>query len=405
MIHFSKPYVVEVANKAILKCEVSIDNKKDTIWFSVDQKYGQYLCYERSDAFVIAVLNYAMRNNHDIMCDVPISEDLYYNIDKYLIDAIVRYNPSWYRPVIIADVDFEPLPCAGAVGTGISCGVDSLHALANQTALKFKRHNITHLTFNNVGSHGEGERAVNLYNARLERPREFAAEYGSEFVASNSNLQDVVEQSHFKTHTYSSLFAVYCLQKLYSVYYYASGGYKYDEFTLVDAPMSCSGTYEMLSLPFFSTKNMRIYSEGADMTRMEKLRRIVAYSPSYKYLNVCLHDGDNCNVCEKCVRTLLGIDALGALDKFKNVFDIDYYRKHKSWYLEEMLKRMFDGRHDYFEIYPYFKNEISIWMRIQVMPYWITNFVRRIVPINSKLYKVLRGIKDRKKVYTNKAEN
>ena len=94
MIHFHRPYVIYDSDKAILKCDVQIDDFSDTICFWVDKEYGEYLCYERADAYVIAVLNYAMRNHHDIKCDAPLSEELYYNIDKYLIDALVRYNPS-----------------------------------------------------------------------------------------------------------------------------------------------------------------------------------------------------------------------------------------------------------------------------------------------------------------------
>lgn len=395
MIKIGKPQVKSDASTATLFTDITIDGDSKEVWFKVDKKYGEYLCYERGDAFVIAVLNYAMRNHHDIVSEAPLTEDLYYNIDKYLVDAIAQYNNDFYRPQITAEVASEPLPCAGAVGTGISCGVDSLHALACQTSMKFKKHNITHLTFNNVGSHGEGERAEKLYHARLERPRRFAEEYGFEFVASDSNLQNVVEQNHFKSHTYSSLFAVYCLQKLYSVYYYSSGGYKYDEFTLIDFPTICCGSYEMLSLPLLSTHNLRIYSEGEGMSRMTKLKSVVKYAPSYKYLNVCLNEGDNCGKCEKCVRTLLGLDALGALDKYSPVFDIAYYRKHKKWYLQQMLIQMAHGKHDYFEMYPYFKNEITLGMRIKVLPYTFEGTVRKLIPRDSLLFKLLKKLKNR----------
>ncbi len=395
MIKIEKPQVRVDGATATLFAYVIIDSVSKEVWFKVDKKYEEYLCYERGDAFVIAVLNFAMRNHHDIVSEAPLSEDLYYNIDKYLLDAIAQYNKDFYRPQITADVSSESLPCAGAVGTGISCGVDSMHALASQTAMKFRKHNITHLTFNNVGSHGEGEKAENLYRVRLERPRRFAEEYGFEFVASNSNLQDVIKQSHFKTHTYSSMFAVYCLQKLYSVYYYASSGYKYHEFRLYDIPGSSCGSYEMLSLPLLSTHNLRVYSEGEGMSRMTKLKSVVKYAPSYKYLNVCLDEGDNCGKCEKCVRTLLGIDALGALDKYSKMFDIVYYREHKSWYLVQMLKRISDGKHDYFEMYPYFKNEVTLYMRMQVIPYKIVSFFRRLIPRNSRLFNVLKSIKEK----------
>lgn len=395
MIKIGKPQVKSDATTATLFTDITIDGVCKEVWFRVDKKYEEYLCHERGDAFVIAVLNYAMRNHHDIVSEAPLTEDLYYNIDKYLVDAIAQYNKNFYRPQITADVASEQLPCAGAVGTGISCGVDSLHALACQTAMKFKRHNITHLTFNNVGSHGEGEHAEKLYHARLERPRRFAEEYGFEFVASDSNLQNVVEQSHFKSHTYSSMFAVYCLQKLYSVYYYASSGYKYHEFRLYDIPGSSCGSYEMLSLPLLSTHNLRVYSEGEGMSRLTKLKSVVRYAPSYKYLNVCLEEGDNCGKCEKCVRTLLGIDALGALDKYSEVFDIDYYRKHKKWYLQQMLYQMAHSKHDYFELYPYFRNQITFGMRLKALPYNIENVIRKMVPRDSWLFGVLRKLNKR----------
>lgn len=393
MIKIGKPHVKTDALTATLFTNITIDGDCKEVWFKVDKKYEDYLCFERGDAYVIAVLNYAMRNHHDIISEAPLSEDLYYNIDKYLVDAIAQYNKGFYRPQIMAEVTSEPLPCAGAVGTGISCGVDSLHALANQTAMKFKKHNITHLTFNNVGSHGEGEHAEKLYKARLERPQSFAKEYGFEFVASDSNLQNVVEQNHFKSHTYSSMFAVYCLQKLYSVYYYASSGYKYHEFRLYELPGSSCGSYEMLSLPLLSTHNLRIYSEGEGMTRMEKLKTVVNYTPSYKYLNVCLKEGYNCGTCEKCVRTLLGLDALGALDHYAEVFDIDYYRKHKKWYLQQLLIEKAHDKHDYFEMYPYFRDEITLSMRIKVLPHTIESMLRKLVPRDSWMFSLLKVTK------------
>ena len=390
MIRIEQPQLVSNENESRLETYVSIDGDRKKIWFSVDKEYEPYLCWERSDAYVIAVLNYAMRNGHDIECDAPLTEDLYYNIDKYLIDAIKQYNPNFYRPNISAPISSDVLPCARAVGTGISCGVDSLHALASQTGLKFNKHNITHLTFNNVGSHGEGEKAQKLFKERLELPKIFANEFGYKLVISNSNLMDVVEQNHFKSHTYSSMFPVYCLQKLYSIYYYASSGYKYHEFRLYDIPGSSCGSYEMLSLPLLSTHNLRIYSEGEGMTRMTKLKKIVDYVPSYKYLNVCLKDGNNCGECEKCVRTLLGIDALGKLDEYNQVFDIQYYKQNKEWYLLQMLKQMAFKKHDYFELYPYFKKDINLIIRLKALPYVLRGMIPQSIK-KSSFWKFLKS--------------
>lgn len=364
MIQISQPEIILKDSKAILQNYITIDGEKSLLWFSVDECYKDYLCYERSDAYVIAVLNYAMRNNHDIICETPITEDLYYNIDKYLIDALCKYNKNFYRTKITAPIATEKLPNAGAVGTGISCGVDSLHALSSQTNQKFKKHNITHLCFNNVGSHGEGDRAKQLFAARMANPKKFADEHGFKFVLSNSNLMDVIPQNHYKTHTYSSMFPVYCMQKLYHIYYYASAGYSYSDFHLEDIPIDCCGSYEILSLPVFSTHQLRVYSEGEGMNRMEKLQDIVKYTPSYKYLNVCLKDGDNCGTCEKCVRTILGLYAIGKLDLYNKVFDVEYFKKNKDWYFKELIYYRFIGKHDYIEIYRYLKKEISLYCYI-----------------------------------------
>lgn len=395
MIKIEKPFIVVDDSFATLQTYITIDENRRLIWFRVKRKWEQYLCDERADAFVIAILNYAIRNRHDIISDAPISEDLYYNIDTYLIDALVEYNPLFYRTKISAPVASEQLPCAGAVGTGISCGVDSLHALAKEANTKFKKHNITHLTFNNVGSHGKGEIAKKLYKERLEIPKRFADEYGYEFIASDSNLMDAIEQNHYKTHTYSSLFAIYCLQKLFSIYYYASAGYKYTDFTLKDYPYICCGSYEILSLPLFSTHSLRIYSEGENKSRLQKLKIVANYQPSYKYLNVCLAEPKNCGVCEKCVRTLLGLDALQVLDRYKEAFDIEYYKKNKKWYLQQMLYRLAEKKHDYFEMYPFFKEQITMLMQIKAICYKLCYRTKSFIPDPVKQMRIYKNMKKR----------
>lgn len=383
MIHIGKIKKSRKGDKAILENNIAIDGDSRKLWFSVDEKYYDYLCDERADAYLVACLHYSMSNNHDIETEDPISEQLLFNINTYLIPALIENNPDYHFPDIKAEIAFEPLPNAGAVGTGISCGVDSLHAVSTKTGTEYKNLNITHLCFNNVGSHGEGEKARKLYLARLERPKKFAEEFGFEFVASDSNLMDVIEQNHFRTHTYSSMFPVLCLQKLYSTYFYASSGYKFNEFNLRHTNRSCCGSYELLSLPSFSTGTCHIMSDGMGSTRLMKLKEVINYRPSYKYLNVCLKEGDNCSRCEKCVRTLLGLDSLGALDKYTDVFDVEYYKSHRNWYLQQMLYRIKDKKHDYFEMYPYFKKDVTLWMYAKSIAYGVK------VAIRSQIYNLL----------------
>lgn len=395
MITIGIPRIIEKNEYAILINTIKIDNNEQTVWFKVKSKFKEYLCYERDDAYLIAVLNYAMIHGHDIKCDAPITEDLLFKIEEYLIPALIENNQHFHKSKIISEVSEQPLHNAGAVGTGISCGVDSLHVLATKTNLKYSSLNVTHLAFNNVGSHGEGEKARQLYRARINHPKYFSEKYNFEFIESDSNLMDVITQNHFKTHTYSSMFPIFCLQKLYSTYYYASGGYLFSEFKLKDGPQHSCGAYELLSLPSFSTKTLTLYSEGLGLTRLKKLKELTNFEPAQKFLNVCLKEGDNCNTCEKCVRTLLGLDALGALDKFRDVFDIDYYRSHRKWYLQQMANQLANGKHDYFEMYPYFKKDISLIMKIKASPFKIKRYVIKNLWNYPKLYNYAKQIRMR----------
>lgn len=359
MITIGQPRIVPVENKFRLEAQINIDKNKEIVWFEVDKEYKDYLCYERTDAFVVGILNYAMRHGHDITCVAPIGEELYYQISTFLIDSVYKGSSKLYKTILHADVDKTDLIPGNAVGTGISCGIDSFNVLSQQTSSKFEKLNVTHLAFNNVGSHGEGEAALTLFNERRRFAKQFAKHNGFEFVESNSNIQDVIPQNHLLTNTYTSTFAIYALQKLYGIYFYASA-HSFIEFTLIDNESRDSAYYDLLLTSMFSTKSLTIYSEGANLSRLDKTKQVVEYKPSYQYLNVCIDTSENCGKCEKCIRTLLALDAIGKLNLYKNVFDIDYYKSNRTFYYAEMIKYVFYNNQNYKELYPLLKNNTSV---------------------------------------------
>lgn len=363
MIHIGTPYITNINGKSRLNSDFDVDGIINTIWFEVESNYEEYLCYERSDAFVIAVLNYAMRNKHDIICDAPMSEQLFYQIDTFLIDSVYKGSKSLYRTKLTTPIDNKMLACKNAVGTGISCGVDSLNVLKVNTGTQYKDLNVTHLAFNNVGSHGEGERAVNLFNQRRELAQQFCEEYGFEYVESNSNIMDVISQNHLLSNTYSSSFAIYCLQKLYKVYYYASC-HSFVEFSLIDNECKDTSYYDLLLLSTFSTSSLQIYSEGANLSRFEKVQNIVNYIPSYTYLNVCTSTFENCGKCEKCIRTMVALDSLNHLENYAAVFNVQFYKENRNWYLKQLYRFYKFGKVEYVEPYNILKKEISLLIRL-----------------------------------------
>ena len=73
-----------------MTCNIDIDGKEETYWIEVEDEYKEYLCYERSDAFLIGFLNVALRSHHDIICDTPVTEELLYNLNTLFIPALTR---------------------------------------------------------------------------------------------------------------------------------------------------------------------------------------------------------------------------------------------------------------------------------------------------------------------------
>ena len=335
MINIGKIWTEEKSNKSRIYCNITINNEIKQIWFEVDKKYGEYLCTERSDAYVIGLLNYALRNHEDIECEVPVTDELLYNINTILIPSLVKYAKSFVKIEVRAP-KAEPLKKGFAVGTGCSCGVDSFSSIVRHIESDYRSLDITHLCLNNVGAFNECYENYGPEKVKEERykiTRDVAKELNLDLIETDSNFASVIPQNHFRTHTYSSTFAIYMLQKLWKVYYYASSGHDFNEFSLNDNDENSAALYELLSLQCFSIDGLKIYSDCGEMTRMEKLKSIVDFPVAHKYLHVCLKQPTNCtSSCSKCKRTLLSLEALGKLDSFNQVFDVDYYKNNKKDY-------------------------------------------------------------------------
>ena len=375
MITITKPSIFEFGDKVRIQNTVDIDGKEENLWFEVPSEYAEYLCPERSDAYVIGLLNYAMRHQHDITCEVPMGEELHYQISTYLIPSLAKHSKVLYPTTIFSALDCTPISNAGGVGTGLSCGIDSFHVLANHVDCPYPSLKLTHFTHNNVGSHGIGDQAEIKRQNRETHSIKCANEIGLKIITTNSNYGDIFRQNHLLTHTYSSCFAIYMLQKLWRVYFYASSGYNFSGFIIKDSEKRPPGHYELLSLDCFSTKSLKIYSEGGAKTRLEKTKTIVDYPLAKKYLNVCLTQFTNCGKCAKCRRTLLALDALDQLDKFHSIFDIDYYKSNRYEYYCWLYKENIHGNEMIREIYDLLSPKVKFF-QIKIFQWCVYSLLR-----------------------------
>ena len=396
MLRIEQPKIINVdENHSRLSCDIYVDNELRTVWFEVEKEYEQYLCTERSDAFVIGLLSWAMRLNHDIECVAPITDELLYNIRTYVIPSLTKYGKTLHAINIKANMA-PALETAGGVGTGCSCGVDSFHAILSNVNSIYPECRLTHLCLNNVGSFSNLKIEDNLIDTRKKVAKEIADKLGLKVVVTNSNFADAFIQNHLLTHTYSSTFAIYCLQKLWKTYFYASAGIDFTYFQLADNDKYDSAHTELLLLNSFCHKNLRIYSEGGAKTRIEKTEFIADNELAQEYLHVCLHNTHNCGKCIKCKRTMNTLYAIGKLDKFSKVFDIEYYKKHKDFYFSELYRLHTNGDTMTAPEYNILKNEIPIKIKIKIKANSLYLMSRHIIG------NILRFLKLRKPIVENK---
>ena len=375
ILHISQPLVSRQNGKVRVSAKVTIENEQ-ILWIEFDEVYAEYVCWERSDAFLLAVLPIAMRRGMDVECEAPVGEELLYQLREYLLPALEKGDRRIHAVQIRAAVD-KMRYHGMAVGTGISCGIDSLYSICHAMNSEYPNLKLTHLAVFNVGAFFKKDGGQFAFQCNLAR--NFACEHGLKLVVANSNftLYDFPGKlEHRLTHVYNNAFAVFALQKLWKVYYYSSG-FDYSQFSTKGNFDSPPSRYDLLFWNVVSTSQLRFYNSGGAVTRYQKTVDLVDYEPAFRYLNVCIkEDGQNCGECFKCKRTLVTLDALGALDKFDGVFDIMRYKAHRHKYLFWMVRQKYlndgDGMID--EAYDRLKGALPRWLFVSaILSAWIDN--------------------------------
>ena len=355
---------------------IVIDNSEEIIRTTFTEEYSNDIVTDRIDAYVWGLIGFAMSNGADIVSDIPISESLYYNLAYHYIPTVATERQELKHINIIAPLIKNIESTGRIVATGISCGVDSLYTIKKHTADDISpAHRVNTLVFLNVGSSMKGSSILRtpLVQGRLELAERFANEYNYDFLFIESDMYLFINKyigyDHVKNHTFMMLFCMYHLQSIVGGYYYSSG-YSYGEFHFSEDTAS----FDLFTFAMASIGKMHFYSTGGENRRLDKTKELVDYPPAYKYLNVCVEEVKNDSKCFKCVRTMLTLDGINAIDKFTEVFDVDYYKKNRFIYLKELYLRAVHKNDPFMkEILPLFKKEITIFTKIKIYLICIKN--------------------------------
>lgn len=320
------------------------------IWFEIPVEYKEGFCSDRADALVVAMLFYAMAVGADIECEDPVSEDLLFNLNYTLLPLMA--NIEDVEKIQIRAKSIAPLKSRKQyVGTGMSCGVDSLQTLHEFGAYDVQEEfRLTHLTYFNVGADRwylkpEQSKETLVKNIakvdeirkeKIEIAKNIALKKGLGFLYVNSNISDIYQGCFEESHIYRSCAAIMAVQNYFTRYYLSSTGCPYDDYQpklRIDP-----GHYEQMLLPCLSTGSLRYINSGKPYTRLEKTEQLQDDEIAQQYLNVC-SEKIPCYQCRKDFRTIISMEVLGCGDKFPNFYDpvrVNKVRWHAYlWLLRE----------------------------------------------------------------------
>lgn len=352
MIRIGSPYIETKGQYTYVSSHI-VDEAQgiDIIaWYRSDIEYGKYFNDDVLDAFVLPMILCGIKFQEDIDVDGYISEKLYYNIKNNIVYTLsIPFHPKRLINVRCKGtkvMNYTPM----AVGCGCSLGVDSFSAMlrhmSDDCPNGFK---ITHLTNFNIGAYGNDfEKGHRSFLKALESVREFSKTEGLPLVLIESNLGIFFKNLTFNwSGPVRTMSTALSMQKFFHRYYYASG-HSNEDFEITDI----MGHFASLVIPMFSTENIEFIVADQDRSRVDKTIAIADNPLVQKYLHVCLREirannqgkeylrdvaYRNCTRCDKCWRTLISLDILGLTEKYRDIFDIDYFYSIKNEIIEDII--------------------------------------------------------------------
>ena len=284
------------------------------IWFRSSTVFGESLSY-RSVAFLTVALFPAMRQGLPLRIEAPVPAEIMQRLADF--QRIYSQWFSFFRPVQITAQDEEEsingVDVSGNNAFFFTAGVDSFHTyLRNQDK-------ITH--------------ALYLYGADLSLDQKELQEFVSgelcrateemkvKFIEIESNLRELTDDyGWWGEHVHGAVLigASMLFSNHFSSISIASGSPYYRARPWGSHPITD---------PMWATRDFNVVHFGDELNRFEKIREIAKSELALRYLRVCSgcsirsKYGDNhgssynCCACEKCLRTMVALHLIGALQE------------------------------------------------------------------------------------------
>jgi hypothetical protein len=317
---------------------VTLDGRPERLTF---RRYGDHPRladrHDTFDPFAVALLVPAMIRGEPLVIEGAI-DDWLLGALRGPVQALLRsIAPTWRAVPVEADArparpstDWSP-----GAAAALSGGIDSLHLarhrLLDPTTPETLR--VKLFVHHHVGAHGE-DNAV--FAEQSGHARRIAESLGVPLVGTCCSLRTAYRGRKFiHSVTMRNVAASLALDHLFAAFLYASTE------TLAARPAfdrrNGLSTVDPALLPLFNTTRAVWLPFGGDVTRLRKSAEVIHDDRLCHRVLVCIRGfrrdrGNlNCGQCYKCARLLLHAEADGRLDAVGTTFDLDAYRRGRSY--------------------------------------------------------------------------
>lgn len=286
------------------ECLVSAAINVGRTQHTVTYRLRNAVVVDRADAFLAAALLPGMAAGSDLRVGGTVSPRLLAAVPT-IQDVFHCWDRDAYRKVTVkAEPASDAPPRQGAaVGCFFSGGLDSFYTLLKH------REEITHLIFIHGFDIKLTDHAIRDSASRMVY--DVAAAYEKSVIEVATDVRDFSDRYVEWELSHGAILAsvALLLSPLFSkVYLAASNTYLW---------LLPWGSHPLID-PLWSNGRTEIVHDGCEAMRIEKLARIVGDDTVLRSLRVCWENRDgayNCGRCEKCLRMMVELRILGALDR------------------------------------------------------------------------------------------
>jgi hypothetical protein len=317
--------VTSESGSTLIEADIDWGEKHYPLWIRIP---GRIQSEETlADVFLPLAVFPALRSGGTLSSAGAISPLLAESLDEIQSIFTAWYPAEFSRFELDAPLRRTTTEAHPRVASCFTGGVDSFHTVT------LHRDELTSLLF----GHGfdiplEEKEYLEMVSMRLS---EAAAAIGLPLLEPESNFRSVLDASGlWLEHTHGAAIVATALalapSNFSTLHIPSTQSYRY---------VGPLGSHPMLD-PLWSTEYLRIRHDSFGVDRAHKTAAIAANEVARRFLRVCWQSRSayNCGECEKCTRTMIGLDLAGVLDEFETFPDELDLRRVETLKLGDLSK-------------------------------------------------------------------